>query len=55
VSGGDQHRSNLESVPHAIDIGDHDWRDWRVIEVDAEAGSHLVVETTGATLAHLDH
>jgi hypothetical protein len=29
----------VESVPHAIDIGDHDWRDWRVVEVDAEAVS----------------
>jgi hypothetical protein len=55
VSGGDQHRSNLESVPDAIDVGDDDWRDRRVVEVDAEAVSRLLVETAGATFAHLGH
>jgi hypothetical protein len=55
VSGADQHRSNLEPVPHAIDIGDDDWRDRRVVEVDAEAVSQLLVETAGATFAHLGH
>jgi hypothetical protein len=55
VSGADQHRSNLEPVPHAIDIGDDDWRDWRVVEVDAEAVSRLLVETAGATFAQPGH
>ena len=55
VSGANQHRSNLEPVPHAIDIGDHDGRDGRVVEVDAEAVSRLLVETAVATFAHLGH
>ena len=55
VSGANQHRSNLEPVPHAIDIGDHDGRDGRVVEVDAEAVSQLLVETAVATFAHVGH
>ena len=47
VSSADQHRSNLEPVPHAIDIGDDDWRDRRVVDIDAEAVSQLLVETAG--------
>jgi hypothetical protein len=55
VSGGDQHRSNLEAVPHTIDIGDHNRRDGRVVEVDAEALGQLLVETAAAAFAHLDY
>ncbi len=55
VSGADQHRSNLEPVPHAIDIGDDDWRDRRVVEVDAETVSQLLVEAAGTAFAHLGH
>lgn len=55
VSGANQHRSNLEPVPHAIDIGDHNRRDGRVVEVDAQALSQLLVETAVATFAHLGH
>ena len=55
VSGANQHRSNLEPVPHAVDIGDHDGRDGRVVEVDAEAVSQLFVETAVATFADVGH
>jgi hypothetical protein len=55
VSGANQHRSNLEPVPHAIDIGDHNRRDGRVVEVDAEALSQLLVETAATTVAHIGY
>lgn len=55
VSGANQHRSNLEPVPHVIDIGDHNWRDGRVVEVDAEALGQLLVETAVATFTHRGH
>ncbi len=55
VSGAHQHRSNLEPVPHAIDIGDHNRRDGRVVEVDAEALGQLLVETAVATFTHVGH
>ena len=55
VSGAHQHRSNLEPVPHTIDIGDHNRRDGRVVEVDTEALGQLLVETAVATFTHLGH
>jgi hypothetical protein len=55
VSGANQHRSNLEPAPHTIDIGDHNRRDGRVVEVDAEALGQLLVETAVATFTHLGH
>ena len=55
VSSAHQHRSNLEPVPHAIDVGDRDGRNGRVVEVDAEAVSHLIVETAVAAVAHVGH
>ena len=55
VSGANQHRSNLEPVPHAIDIGDHNRRDGRVVKVDAEALGQLLVETAVATFTRLGH
>jgi hypothetical protein len=55
VSGTHQHRSNLEPVLHAIDIGDHNRGDGRVVEVDAEALGQLLVETAAATFSHPGH
>jgi len=55
VSGANQHRSNLEPVPHAIDIGDRNRRDGRVIEVDPEALGQLLVETAVATFTYRGH
>lgn len=57
VSDGHQHRPNFEPVPHTVGIGDHDHdgRDGRVVEVDPEAVSQLLVETAVATVAHVGH
>jgi hypothetical protein len=51
VSGGHQHRTNLEPVLYPIDIGDCEWRNGRVVEVDAEPVGCLVVETAVTTVA----
>jgi hypothetical protein len=55
ASGANQHRSNLEPVPHAIGIGDYDGSDGGVVEVDAEAVGQLLVETAVATFTNLGH